>query len=92
MKNTLALFDTPEDAAKLFRKKDVEGHNIINNILLNGHLDMLQYVFEKWLDAHKGLTLTLDGNITLLHQAFCQATFSSTKIEENEQEEIYEFT
>ena len=46
MKNTLSLFETTEDAAKLFRKRDAEGHYILNNILLGGHLEMLEYVFD----------------------------------------------
>ena len=59
----------------MFRKRDPEGRFIFNNVLMNGHAHMLEYLLENWVDAHANLPLTLEGNTTVLHQALAKATF-----------------
>ena len=59
----------------MFRKRDPEGRFIFNNVLLNGHAHMLEYILDNWLEAHSNLPLTLEGNTTVLHQCLCQAAF-----------------
>ena len=33
---------------RMFKKRDPEGKFIFNNVLLNGHVDMLEYLLENW--------------------------------------------
>ena len=60
----------------MFSRKDAEGNLIINNILLNGYDHMLEFVLQKWVAAHSNLSLSLEGNLSPLHQIFSNATFS----------------
>lgn len=69
MIGTLSLYEINKDAEKVFRKRDAEGKLIINNVLLNGHLDMLEYILTHWIDALNNLDLSLEGHTSLLHQA-----------------------
>lgn len=62
-------------AERMFKKRDPEGKFIFNNVLLNGHVHMLQYLLENWAEAHANLPLTLEGNTTVLHQALYKAAF-----------------
>ena len=48
---------------------------MLNNILLNGHVHMLEYVLEHWADAHLNLPLNQHKMTSVLHQAMCQAFF-----------------
>lgn len=73
---------------RMFKKRDPEGKFIFNNVLLNGHVDMLEYLLENWAQAHASLPLTLEGNMTVLHQALCQAAFLKTN-EDPEEEQQY---
>jgi len=59
----------------MFKKRDPEGKFIFNNVLLFGHVKMLEYLLENWAEAHSNLPLTLEGNTTVLHQALCKAAF-----------------
>ena len=61
----------------MFKKRDPEGKFIFNNVLLNGHVHMLEYILENWAEAHANLPLTLEGSTTVLHQALCKAAFYS---------------
>ena len=67
MIKTLGLIASPREASKMFKKRDPEGKFIFNNVLLNGHVDMLEYLLENWADAHANLPLTLEGSTTVLH-------------------------
>ena len=51
----------------MFKKRDPEGKFIFNNVLLNGHVHMLEYLLENWGQAHANLPLTLEGNTSVLH-------------------------
>ena len=51
----------------MFKKRDPEGKFIFNNVLLNGHVHMLEYILENWAEAHANLPLTLEGSTTVLH-------------------------
>ena len=64
---------------KVFKRRDPEGKFIINNVLMNGHAHMLEYLLENWLDAHANLPLALEGNTSVLHQAMCKAAFYGQK-------------
>jgi len=59
----------------MFRKRDPEGRFIFNNVLMNGHALMLEYLVENWVDAHANLPLTLEGNTSVLHQSLAKAPF-----------------
>lgn len=50
---------------------------MINNALLNGHADILEYILTHWLDAHTSIRLSLEGHTSLIHQALAQAMFCS---------------
>ena len=75
----------------VFKRRDPEGKFVINNVLMNGHAPMLEYILENWMEANANLPLTLEGNTTVLHQAMCRAAFirpqSKSKEEENQKEE-----
>ena len=64
-----------DGAERMFKKRDPEGKFIFNNVLLNGNVDMLEYILENWAQAHTSLPLTLEGNTSVLHQALCKAAF-----------------
>lgn len=72
---TLSEFETQRDAEKIFQKRDPEGKLLINNALLNGHADIVEYILEHWLDAHANIRLSLEGNTSLIHQALSQSMF-----------------
>ena len=59
----------------VFKRRDPEGKFVINNVLMNGHAHMLEYLLENWMEAHSNLPLTLEGNTSVLHQAMCKAAF-----------------
>ena len=59
----------------MFKRRDPEGKFIINNVLLNGHVHMLEYLLDQWLDTHANLPLVMEGNTSVLHQAMCKAAF-----------------
>jgi len=69
----------------MFRKRDPEGRFIFNNVLMNGHLHMLEYLLENHVEAHANLPLTLEGNTTVLHQALTRAAFCSGQTEESQE-------
>lgn len=73
--DTLSQFESPRDAEKAFQRRDAENKLIINNVLLGGHAELLEYILTNWLDAHTGVRLSLEGHTSLLHQAMCQAIF-----------------
>jgi hypothetical protein len=72
------------DFMKNFKRRDPEGRFILNNVLLSGHLPLLDFILTDHAEQHVGLSLTLDGNLTVLHQALTQATFNNEK--ENKQD------
>lgn len=67
MIDTLSSVDSNKDADKIFKKRDAEGKLIINNVLLNGHVAMLEYILTNWVSSHTNLGLTLEGCTTVLH-------------------------
>jgi|LakMenEpi03Aug12_release.lakeMendotaPanAssembly.Ray.scaffolds.fasta_scaffold106443_4 hypothetical protein len=67
MIDTLSLVDSNKDADRIFKKRDAEGKLIINNVLLNGHAAMLEYILTNWASSHANLSLTLEGHTTVLH-------------------------
>ena len=67
--------NTNKNRFVVFKRRDPEGKFVINNVLMNGHAHMLEYLLLNWFDAHANLPLTLEGNTTLLHQALCKAAF-----------------
>ena len=71
----------------VFKRRDPEGKFVINNVLMNGHAHMLEYLLENWMEAHANLPLTLEGNTSVLHQAMCKAAFikPQSKIEVQEE-------
>lgn len=71
MVDTLSSIESNKDADKILKKRDAEGKLIINNVLLNGHVDMLEYILTHWIGAHANVVLTLEGHTTVLHQAMC---------------------
>jgi hypothetical protein len=78
MKKTMNLATKGQhDFMKNFKRRDPEGRFILNNVLLNGHLPMLDYILNEHAEQHIGLNLTLDGNLTVLHQALTQAAFNN---------------
>ena len=66
MMKTLNLIE-PGGSERMFKKRDPEGKFIFNNVLLNGHVHMLEYLLENWGQAHENLPLTLEGNTSVLH-------------------------
>ena len=74
----------------MFKRRDPEGKFVINNVLMNGHAHMLEYLLENWMEAHANLPLTLEGNTSVLHQAMCKAAFikpqSKTEVQEEKEE------
>ena len=56
-----------DGADRMFKKRDPERNFIFNNVLLNGNVDMLEYILENWAQAHTSLPLTLEGNTSVLH-------------------------
>ena len=74
----------------VFKRRDPEGKFVINNVLMNGHAHMLEYLLENWMEAHANLPLTLEGNTSVLHQAMCKAAFikpqSKTEVQEEKEE------
>jgi hypothetical protein len=69
MKKVFQQYDNVQDLIKNFKRRDPEGRFIINNILLRGHADMLEFLLENWASEHAGLQLTLDGHLSIFHQA-----------------------
>ena len=67
MIDTLSSVESSKDAEKIFKKRDAEGKLIINNVLLNGHAVMLEYILNNWASSHTNVNLTLEGNTTVLH-------------------------
>ena len=57
MIDTLSQFESTRDAEKMFQKRDAEGKLLINNVLLNGHADLLEYIVTNWIDAHATIRL-----------------------------------
>jgi len=47
MAKTLNLIEAG-GTERMFKKRDPEGKFIFNNVLLNGHVDMLEYLLENW--------------------------------------------
>ena len=70
----------------VFKRRDPEGKFVINNVLMNGHAHMLEYILENWMEANANLPLTLEGNTTVLHQAMCRAAFIKPEFKSKEQE------
>ena len=85
MKKTLNSIEASREAERMFKKRDPEGKFIFNNVLLFGHVKMLQYLLENWAEAHANLPLTLEGNTTVLHQALCKAAFVIHPISDEEE-------
>ena len=81
MVKTLALLEGSREAERMFRKRDPEGRFIFNNVLMNGHPHMLEYLLDNWVEAHANLPLSLEGNTTVLHQALCKAAFCLDDVE-----------
>ena len=79
MIKTLNQIEAQRETERMFKKRDPEGKFIFNNVLLNGHVDMLEYLLEHWAEAHANLPLTLEGNTTVLHQALCKAAFCKSE-------------
>lgn len=77
MIKTLSILNEGRETERYFRKRDPEGRFIFNNVLLNGHVHILEYLLNNWAEAHANLPLSLEGNTTVLHQALCKAAFSS---------------
>ena len=77
MQKTLNSIEGSREGERMFKKRDPEGKFIFNNVLLNGHVHMLEYILENWAEAHANLPLTLEGSTTVLHQALCKAAFYS---------------
>ena len=75
MIDTLSQFESQRDAEKIFQRRDPEGKLLINNALLNGHADIVEYILTNWLDAHANIKLSLEGHTSLVHQALSQAMF-----------------
>lgn len=75
MEKTLGLLAGGRETERMFKKRDPEGKFIINNVIMHGHVHMLDYILENWLDAHRNLPLTLEGSVTVLHQALSKAAF-----------------
>lgn len=75
MIDTLSLYENNKDAERIFKRRDAEGKLIINNVLLNGHADMLEYILTHWIDALNNIELSLEGRTSLFHQAMCKAMF-----------------
>ena len=75
MIKTLKQIQVGREAERMFKKRDPEGKFIFNNILLNGHAHMLEYILAHWLEAHANLPLTLEGNFSVLHQALAKASY-----------------
>lgn len=73
--DTISQFESTRDAERAFQRRDAEDKLIINNVLLGGHADLLEYILTHWLDAHLNVRLSLEGQTSLLHQAMCQAVF-----------------
>ena len=86
MMETFYEIEDARDAERMFRKRDPEGRFIFNNVLINGHAHMLEYLLESWADAHANLPLTLEGNTTVLHQAFSKAAFIKSGVQKDERE------
>ena len=87
MIKTLSILGEGRETERYFRKRDPEGRFIFNNVLLNGHVHILEYLLNNWTEAHANLPLSLEGNTTVLHQALCKAAFSkfeSEKVTKNE--------
>lgn len=61
MIETLSLFENTKEASKVFKRRDAEGKLIINNVLLNGHVEMLDYILTNWKEANQGINLSLEG-------------------------------
>lgn len=75
MIKTLGLLSGVRESERMFRKRDPEGRFIFNNVLMNGHAHMLEYILDNWLEAHSSLPLTLEGSTSVLHQALAKAAF-----------------
>lgn len=67
MQRTMSSIEGSREAERMFKKRDPEGKFIFNNVLLNGHVELLRYLLENWADAHANLPLSLEGNTTVLH-------------------------
>lgn len=67
MIDTLGQIESQREIERMFRKRDPDGKFIFNNVLLNGHADILEYLLKNWALAHSNLPLTLEGNTTVLH-------------------------
>lgn len=75
MIDTLSQFESVRDAERIFQRRDPEGKFLINNALLHGHADIVEYILTHWLEAHTGIRLSLEGHTSLVHQALAQAMF-----------------
>ena len=80
MIKTLNLIQGTREGDRMFRKRDPEGRFIFNNVLINGHAHMLEYLLDNWVDAHANLPLTLEGNTTVMHQALAKAAFVKPEV------------
>lgn len=69
MIDTLSQFESVRDAERIFQRRDPEGKFLINNALLHGHADIVEYILTHWLEAHTGIRLSLEGHTSLVHQA-----------------------
>jgi hypothetical protein len=83
--DTISQFESIRDAERAFQRRDAEDKLIINNVLLGGHVDLLEYILTHWLDAHATIRLSLEGHTSLLHQAMCQAMFCAPTPAKNDQ-------
>ena len=91
MIRTLGLIQGTREADRMFRKRNHEGRFIFNNVLMNGHAHMLEYLVENWADAHASLPLTLDSNTSVLHQALAKAAFCRSAEPAHEEEKQPKF-
>jgi len=87
MIKTLSVLGEGRETERYFRKRDPEGRFIFNNVLLNGHVHILEYLLNNWAEAHANLPLSLEGNTTVLHQALCKAAFGKFESEKGTKDE-----
>lgn len=59
----------------MLRKRDAENRMVLNNVLMNGHYELLEYLLDSHVDALRDTPYTLEGKTTLLHQLFAAGMF-----------------
>jgi hypothetical protein len=74
----------------VFKKRDPEGKFIINNVLMNGHVHMLEYLLSEWAEPQCNLPLTLEHQTTVIHQALAMAAFVEPDCYSQQKEQVAE--